>query len=74
MNRNFNQWLSTFKDSIATWTYYTDFNKVYSNVDNIKVELNIQDLPDFLFCWDPSSGNGSYVFPEKKINCVQQKM
>ncbi len=41
MNRNFNQWLSTFKDNIATWTYYTDFNKVYSNVDNIKVELNI---------------------------------
>ena len=29
------------KDSIATWNYYTDFDKVYSNVQNIKVELNI---------------------------------
>ena len=29
------------KDSIATWTYYTDFNKVYENVQKIKVELNI---------------------------------
>ena len=41
MERNFNQWLSTFKDSIATWNYYTDFDKVFANVDKIKVELNI---------------------------------
>lgn len=41
MKRNFNDWLSSFKDSIATWKYYTDFEKVYSNVDKIKVELNI---------------------------------
>ena len=40
-NRNFNNWLSTMKDSIATWTYYTDFEKVYENVQKIKVELNI---------------------------------
>lgn len=40
-NRDFNTWLSTMKDSIATWTYYTDFKKVYENVQNIKVELNI---------------------------------
>ena len=40
-NRDFNNWLSTMKDSIATWTYYTDFNKVYENVQKIKVELNI---------------------------------
>ncbi len=40
-NRDFNAWLSTMKDSIATWTYYTDFNKVYENVQNIKIELNI---------------------------------
>lgn len=40
-NREFNAWLSTMKDSIATWTYYTDFEKVYKNVDSIKVELNI---------------------------------
>lgn len=40
-SRDFNSWLSTMKDSIATWTYYTDFNKVYENVQKIKVELNI---------------------------------
>ncbi len=41
MKRNFNEWLSTMRDSIATWRYYTDFEKVYSNVESIKVELNI---------------------------------
>ena len=40
-NRDFNAWLSTMKDSIATWTYYTDFEKVYLNVKKYKVELNI---------------------------------
>ena len=40
-NRDFNLWFSKMKDSIATWTFYTDFNKVYENVQNIKVELNI---------------------------------
>ena len=41
MKRNFNEWLSTMKDSIATWKYYTDFEKVYSNVESIKVVLHI---------------------------------
>ena len=27
MARDFNKWLSTMKDSIATWTYYTDFER-----------------------------------------------
>ena len=40
-NRDFNTWLSSMKDSIATWTYYTDFEKVYENVQKVKVELNI---------------------------------
>ena len=31
--RKFKEWISTFKDSIATWTYYTDFEKVYKNTD-----------------------------------------
>lgn len=39
--RNFNEWLQTMRDSIATYDYYTDFNKVYKNTDSIKVELNI---------------------------------
>lgn len=39
--RNFNKWLETFKDSIADYQYYINFQKVYHNVDNIKIELNI---------------------------------
>ena len=27
MSRNFDNWLATMKDSVATWTYYTDFAK-----------------------------------------------
>ncbi len=40
-NRDFNTWLSGFRDSIADYGYYIDFEKVHRNVDNIKVELNI---------------------------------
>ncbi len=39
--RDFNTWLSGFCDSIATWKYYTDFEKVYRNTESIKDELNI---------------------------------
>ena len=39
--RDFNEWLGTFRDSIADYKYYADFEKVYRNVDSIKVELNI---------------------------------
>ena len=41
MSRDFNAWLSVFRDSIADYGYYIDFEKVHRNVDNIKVELNI---------------------------------
>lgn len=41
MKRNFNEWLKSFRSSIATYNYYVDFEKVYSNIDAIKVELNI---------------------------------
>lgn len=41
MTRNFEKWLSNFKTSIATYDYYTNFAKVYRNVDSIKIELNI---------------------------------
>lgn len=40
-NRDFNTWLSGFRDSIADYGYYIDFEKVHRNVDKIKVELNI---------------------------------
>jgi type II restriction enzyme len=39
--RDFSKWLSGFRDSIADYGYYIDFEKVHRNVDNIKVELNI---------------------------------
>ena len=41
MKRDFSNWLSSFRDSIATYSYYVDFQKVYGNVADIKVELNI---------------------------------
>lgn len=41
MKRNFNDWLETFRPSIATYSYYVDFEKVYGNIDAIKIELNI---------------------------------
>jgi len=41
MKRDFNEWLSKFKTSISDYTYYVDFQKIYRNVDNVKVELNI---------------------------------
>ncbi len=41
MARDFNSWLSSFRDSISNYKYYIDFEKVHSNVENIKVELNI---------------------------------
>ena len=41
MSRDFNTCLSGFRDSIADYGYYIDFEKVHRNVDNIKVELNI---------------------------------
>lgn len=41
MKRNFKDWLSKFRGSIANYEYYIDFDKVYRNVNEIKVELNI---------------------------------
>lgn len=41
MKRNFDEWLSTFRSSIADYKYYIDFEKVYKNLDAIKIELNI---------------------------------
>lgn len=40
-NRDFNAWLSGFRDSIADYKYYVDFAKVHRNVEDVKVELNI---------------------------------
>ena len=40
-SRDFSAWLSGFRDSIADYGYYIDFEKVHRNVDGIKIELNI---------------------------------
>lgn len=41
MSRDFDKWLSGFRDSIADYKYYVDFEKVFSNVDSVRIELNI---------------------------------
>jgi len=41
MKRNFNDWLAQFRESISDYKYYVDFDKIYRNIDKIKVELNI---------------------------------
>ena len=39
--KSFDGWLSEFRESISSYDYYVDFEKVYRNLDNIKIELNI---------------------------------
>ena len=41
MPRDFNTWLSGFRDSIADYGYYIDFEKVHRNVDKVRVELHL---------------------------------
>ncbi|MFQ8686389.1 MAG: type II restriction endonuclease [Anaerotignaceae bacterium] len=41
MNRNFSDWLCSFRDSISTYESYTDFDKIFNNVEELKIELNI---------------------------------
>lgn len=43
MERDFKQWFAQFRTSIADYQYYTHFDKVFANVDAIKVELNIMN-------------------------------
>jgi len=39
--RTFESWLSTFRQSINGYGYYTDFAKVYENAERLKIEINI---------------------------------
>lgn len=41
MKRDFNEWIGTFRSSIANYSYYIDFKKVVENANLLKVELNI---------------------------------
>lgn len=43
MSRNFEKWLGNFRPSICNYTYYVNFGKVYENVDDIRIELNIMN-------------------------------
>lgn len=43
MKRNFAEWLLTFTDSIADYKYYIDFETIYKNVEEHKVELNMMN-------------------------------
>lgn len=39
--KNFKNLQSTFQDSIFTWDYFTDFEKVKKNIQKIEKELNL---------------------------------
>lgn len=39
--RDFSAWIAGFRSSIVGYAYYTDFQKIYRNIESIKVELNI---------------------------------
>ena len=41
MKRDFAQWLLTFTDSIADYKYYIDFETIYRNAEEYKIELNM---------------------------------
>lgn len=41
MKRDFAEWLLTFTDSIANYKYYIDFETIYKNAEEHKIELNM---------------------------------
>ncbi len=41
--RIFSEWFTTFRDCIANYGYYVDFQKVYQNVDMVRVELHLMN-------------------------------
>lgn len=41
MPRDFECWLNNFIKNISDYKYYVDFEKIYKNIDSIKIELNI---------------------------------
>ena len=41
MKRNFTEWLGTFTDNISDYKYYINFEKVYKNVEENKVEFSM---------------------------------
>lgn len=43
MRRDFDEWIANFRKSIANFTYYVDFDTVYKNAEQVKVELNMMN-------------------------------
>ncbi len=43
MKRDFGEWLLTFTDSIANYKYYIDFETIYKNTEEHKIELNMMN-------------------------------
>ncbi|SJZ50216.1 type II restriction endonuclease [Mycoplasmopsis verecunda] len=41
INKDFNEWFSNFKETISDYKYFIDFDKVYSNVNKIKIKLQL---------------------------------
>lgn len=41
MKRSFEEIIGNLRDSIATYNYYVDFNKVYRNVNKVEMQLNL---------------------------------
>ncbi len=41
MKRKFEDIIESLRDSIATYDYYVDFNKVYANVSKVEMQLNL---------------------------------
>ena len=61
VERDFEKWISGFKESISGYSYYVDFNKVINNADKNKIPLNIMN-----------SLVGSKNIRQEFINLVQQ--
>lgn len=41
MERDFDKWFETFIESISSYDYYINFKKVYENVSDIEIKLNL---------------------------------
>lgn len=41
MERDFDKWFETFIESISSYDYYINFKKVYENISDIEIKLNL---------------------------------
>lgn len=65
--RDFTEWLSTFRQSINGYGYYTDFKKVYENAERLKIEINI--LNSLIGAQDIENASENIV--EKYPECIK---